>query len=180
MRELHALEEFDRHVAERGDVTDVVVQGIDLSGRTSLIQSVSCAGSTFLGARLQTPALEHVLESGGVVFPRLPDLPFDTYRPQLYQQGELLAGWTPGDAESFAHDALDSKIYDWTTRNPKGQNIPVLDALAQRLHDHAIDDALSEHLDEHADVVAVMGGHSMKRSDAAFRMVAELGRSMAR
>ena len=58
--------------------------------------------------------------------------------------------------------------------------MPVLDTLAQRLHDHAIDDALSEHLDTRPDVVAVMGGHSMQRCEPAFRVVAELGRAMTR
>jgi len=51
---------------------------------------------------------------------------------------------------------------------------------AQRLHDHGIDDALSEHLAGHDDVVAVMGGHSMLRTDRSYAIVAELGRAMAR
>ena len=180
MREIHTLDEFDRHVAAHRRLDGIVVQGVDLSDRSEMIEGITCAGATFLGARLSTAALEHVLESGAVVFPRLPELPFDTYRARLYAQGELLDGWVPGDAASFGRDALDSKIYEWTTQHEKGSNIPVLDALAQRLHDHGIDDALAEHLGGHDDVVAVMGGHSMLRTDAAFRVVAELGRSMAR
>ena len=180
MREIHSLEEFDRVLDARGTLDGLVVQGVDLSLRSEVIESVTCAGGTFLGARLSTSTLEHVLASGAVVFPRLPDLPFDTYRPQLYTQGELLGGWVPGEAGSFEASALDSKIYEWTTQRARGQNVPLLDALATRLHDHAIDDALAEHLEAHRDVVAVMGGHSMQRTDAAYRTVAELGRSMAR
>lgn len=180
MRELHSIEEFDIYLADNGSLDNVVVQGVDLSERTDVILSVTCVGGTFLGNRLEDAALAHVLDSGAVVFPRLPDLPFDTYRSRLYAQGELLTGWVPGNSESFDNDATDSKIYSWTTAHPKGKNIPVLDALARRLHDHAIDDALSEHLEAHSDVVAVMGGHSMKRTDPAFRTVTELGRAMAR
>ncbi len=180
MREIHSLEEFDRYLDRNGTLDGLVVQGVDLSQRSAAIEAVSCAGGTFLGARLPTSTLEHVLESGAVVFPRLPNLPFDPYRPHLYAQGELVAGWVPGDAESFDADALDSKIYEWTTQWGRGQNVPVLDALATRLHDHAIDDALAEHLEAHPDVVAVMGGHSMQRTDPAYRTVAELGRLMAR
>jgi predicted Rossmann-fold nucleotide-binding protein len=180
VREIHSLEEFDRVLDERGSLDGLVVQGVDLSQRSAAIEAVTCAGGTFLGARLSTSTLEHVLASGAVVFPRLPDLPFDTYRPWLYAQGELLRGWIPGKAESFDIGALDSKIYEWTTQWGRGQNVPVLDALATRLHDHAIDDALAEHLEAHPDVVAVMGGHSMQRTDPAFRTVAELGRAMAR
>ncbi|BAN02465.1 LOG family protein [Ilumatobacter coccineus] len=180
MRELHDLAEFDRFVETTERLDGVIVQGVDLSERLDVITSLSCVGATFLGCRLTGEALEHVIGSGAVVFPRLPDLPFDPYRPRLYGQGELLDGWIPGDPRSFDEDALDSKIYRWASRHDKGSNIPVLDALAQRLHDHAIDDALGEHLDGHPDVVAVMGGHSMTRTDPAFRTVAELGRAMSR
>jgi predicted Rossmann-fold nucleotide-binding protein len=180
MREIHSLEEFDVYVQANGCLDEVVVQGVDLSSRADLIQTLTCVGGAFLGSRLPPVALLHVLDAGAVVFPRLADLPFDTYRPRLYAQGELMAGWVHGDPGSFERDALDSKIYEWTTRHAKGHNIPVLDALAQRLHDHAIDDALSDHLSTYPDVVAVMGGHSMLRNDPAFRTVAEIGRSMAR
>ena len=81
---------------------------------------------------------------------------------------------------SFDEHALDSRIYRWSAGHPKGGAPPVLDALAQRLHDHAIDDALGAHLADRADVVAVMGGHSMLRTDDAYAVVAELGRAMTR
>jgi predicted Rossmann-fold nucleotide-binding protein len=180
MREIHTLEEFDAFIERHGSLDRAVVQGVDVSTRSDQIQRLTCAGATFLGTRFSTTALEHVLESGAVVFPRLPDLPFDTYRPRLYAHGELLDGWRHGEIGSFERDALDSKISRWATRHAKGVNVPVLDALAQRLHDHAIDDALAEHLDCHPNVVAVMGGHSMLRTDPAYRMIADLGRSMAR
>jgi predicted Rossmann-fold nucleotide-binding protein len=114
-----------------------------------------------------------------VVFPDLDDVPFDPYRPHLYRQGELLAGWSEHVPSSF-DSALDSRIYEWT-RTGRDRGAPtVMEALARRLHDHAIDDALGDHLASQGDVVAVMGGHSMKRTDDAYRLVAELGRSMAR
>lgn len=180
MREIQTIDGFDAHLRRYRTLDGVVVQGVDLSGRSVEIEAVTCAGGTFLGTRLSSSTLEYVLESGAVVFPRLPSLPFDTYRAHLYRQGELLAGWTPGDAESFDRDALDSQIYAWSSQHGRGRNVPLLDALAQRLHDHAIDDALTEHLDAHDDVVAVMGGHAMLRTDASFRVVAELGRAMTR
>ncbi len=180
MVEIHTLAEFDAHVDRAGSLDGVVVQGVDLFDRTAAILRLSCVGGTFLGCRLGGDALEHVVDGGAVVFPRLPDIPFDPYRPHLYEQGELLAGWVPGESSSFDDDALDSRIHAWASRHPKGRPAPVLDALAQRLHDHAVDDALDAYLRAHTEVVAVMGGHAVTRGDPAFRRVAELGRSMTR
>jgi predicted Rossmann-fold nucleotide-binding protein len=180
MLDLHDLDEFDAYVERTHSLDGVVVQGVDLSQRSRVIESVSCVGGTFLGCRLVGAALEHVIEGGAVVFPRLPAIPFDPYRAHLYQQGELLTGWNPAVEGSFERDALDSRIYRWSASHPKGSPLPVIDALAQRLHDHAIDDALGAHLADRPEVVAVMGGHSMLRSDDAYAVVVELGRAMAR
>jgi predicted Rossmann-fold nucleotide-binding protein len=180
MQEIHDQAEFDALIERTRSLDGVVVQGVDLSGRSNAIEHASCAGATFLGCRLSGTALQHVIAGGAVVFPDLPDLPFDPYRARLYRQGELLDGWVSGTASSFERDALDTRIFAWSSRQPRGQNVSVLDALAQRLHDHAIDDALVEHLAHHRDVVAVMGGHSMLRSDPQYAVVAELGRAIAR
>ena len=179
-REIHSLAEFDAHLTTHESLADVVIQGVDLSERTDVLLTTPCAGATYLGSELSPDALRAVLDRGAVVFPRIPDLPFDPYRPHLYRQGELLEGWTAGGSSSFATDALDTRIHEWASRHDRGAHLPVLDALARRLHDHAIDDALSDHLDHHLDVVAVMGGHGLRRGEAAYGTVAEVGRSLAR
>ncbi len=178
-REIHDLDEFD-HAAAEGTLAGVVVQGLDLTTRTPVIVALDCDGALFLGCSLSAPALDHVLGAGALVFPRLRGLPFDPYRPRLYQHGELLAGMTRGVAGSFARDALDSRIWAWSRRHRGDGHLPVADALARRLHDLAIDDALRDHLDRRPDVVAIMGGHEIRRGDATYRAVAHLGRSLAR
>lgn len=178
MREIHSLDDFDAHLADVHHLDGVVVQGVDLADRARELRSHSCVGATFLGCGLRRELLEHVVEHGAAVFPRLPAIPFDPYRPRLYGQGELLTGWVPGG--DFHADALDSLIYAWSEASPHGRPPAVLDALAQRLHDHAIDDALRDHLTQHPDVVALMGGHALGRSEPGYRTVAELGRGMAR
>ncbi len=180
VREIHSLDDFDEHVASTHSLEGVVVQGVDLSGREAQLRSLRCVGATFLGCGIDGVTLEAVLAGGAVVFPRLPALPFEPYRPTLYAQGELLAGWERGETTSFDERALDSRIHAWAAQHRKGAELPVLDALAQRLHDHAIDDALGEHLAAHPEVVAVMGGHAMTRTQSDYRTVAELGRAMAR
>jgi len=181
MIEIHSLEEFDAHVAAHGNLDGVVIQGLDLCGRTDAIIASSCVGTTFLGVMLTDTALRHVHEVGAIVFPRFDDLPFNPYRPCLYRQRELLEGWLPGDTTGHHtfEDALDTRIYRWAAKYPRGTHLPVIHALARRLHDHAIDDALRNHLDSEPRVVAIMGGHGLTRTDPNYRTITELGWSLA-
>jgi hypothetical protein len=58
----------------------------------------------------------------------------------------------------------------------------LFELLAQRVHDNSIDDALG-HLLREGDpkrVVAIMGGHGMRRDDRAYRDVARLSRRLTR
>jgi len=181
MREIHSLAEFDTQIASCGNLDGVVIQGLDLCDRTEAIIATSCAGTTFLGAALTDAALRHVHEVGAIVFPRFRDLPFDPYRPCLYRQRELLHGWVPGDTTGHHtfEQALDTRIYRWAAKYPRGTHLPVVHALARRLHDHAIDDALRDHLDSQPRVVAIMGGHGLTRTDSIYRTVTELGWMLA-
>jgi predicted Rossmann-fold nucleotide-binding protein len=119
-----------------------------------------------------------------MVFPPFSGLPYSPYRGSLYTPEELYAGFDPARPESYA-DTPDARIYaHWHSRG--GAHPPVLlDTLAQRLHDHAITDAMEEVLALQSQgrprkVVAIMGGHSMLRGQPDYRAVAELARELAR
>ena len=97
-------------------------------------------------------------DAGALIFPRLPRLPYRPYRPNLYTREEL------------AKDDRDLKIYEHFEAN--GRHSPnIQEALAQRLHDLSVDDALQDLLEGRTDgterkkVVAIMGGHSTPRAD---------------
>ncbi len=68
-----------------------------------------------------------------------------------------------------------------------GRDSPgVLEALAQRLHDHAIEDAQGDLLEGRTDgagakkVVGVMGGHGTPRTDPYYRKVAKIAQALTR
>jgi predicted Rossmann-fold nucleotide-binding protein len=105
---------------------------------------------------------------------RLPaDLPYDPFRTELYTREELMGGW-PGET---LDRRIERHVLDNGFRSP-----PAAEALAQRLHDHSIDVALSTLLcrDPHTRVVGVMGGATTPRTDPWYARVAELARSLAR
>ena len=101
----------------------------------------------------------------------IPDgIPYDPFRTSLYTRDELMAGGL--DARIERH------VLDHGFRAP-----PAPEALAQRLHDHALDLALAEFLcveGEPRRVIGIMGSAATPRDDHWFRAAAELGRAAAR
>ncbi len=162
-----------------GSGDGLVLQGIDLRPMADRITATTWSGAVFLGCRIDLDAVTHVIDTGGAVFPRFAGLPYQPFRAALYTLDELMAGYDRS-ADSPLAATLDGAIYAHQVdfRN-RGQALPVVEALAQRIHDHAIDDAIHELLAGHPRVVAVMGGHSMHRDDPAFADVARLGRMLA-
>ena len=107
------------------------------------------------------------------------DLPFDPWRQSLYTVEELAEGADRGGYLA----CLDYRIYSWFEswrRHPQG--VPLLATLAQRLHDHAIEEALDELLRHHSGrgVVGVMGGHGVHRDHPCYASVVRLGWELAR
>jgi predicted Rossmann-fold nucleotide-binding protein len=89
-------------------------------------------------------------------------VPVDPYRSSLYVAAELY------DARRYA-DSFDARAYAWSREPPTPQA-----TLAQALHDHAIDEALSAWVTGRR-LVGVMGGHDLDRSSAAYADAARLG-----
>lgn len=96
---------------------------------------------------------------------------------RLYDIGDLLQGYDPGDELAFVKSwdfgAYRRYISDGTAA-PRTLEI----RLAQSEHDARIAEALKAFLARPTEptLVGVMGGHSLSRKDAAYRAVAELGR----
>lgn len=100
------------------------------------------------------------------------DIPYDPFRTRLYTRDELMEGW-PGQT-------LDARIEQHVLahgfRAP-----PTQEALAQRLHDHHVDVALSALLcEEERRVIGIMGSATTSRTDPWYRRVAELARRLSR
>ena len=173
------LDSLDALLRQNGQLNCSVVQGLDLSKADLDWKTLSCDGAIFLGCTF--PAGVGVCElsdKGALVFPSFKGLPYHSYRSRLYSREELMDGWSPEEDLS-----LDKRIYDHFVKHGK-TNPDIVEALAERLHDHAVDDAMTALLegrvegDGHKKVVAVMGGHGTSRADKWFRKVAHLTRRL--
>jgi len=169
------------HLSDGYSLDSVVVQGLDLRSFGSQLVKLPMEGSCFLGCTFDQETLDHVAENGGLIFPRLPDLPFQPYRPTLYSVEELMEGYRQGVEGSFFSDTRDSKIYQhYDSLKSSGRSISILQTLAQRLHDHAIDDALEGLLTSKKSVIGIMGGHALKRTDDYYLRLAHLSRKLSK
>lgn len=178
--EIESSDELCARIEQLGHLRDVVVQGLDLrdEATTQALLSVSAEGTYFLGCRLAPAAEQHIRETGGTLFPAFGELPFHPYRASLYTPGELMQGYEVGNRDSLTQ-TTDGQIYaHYEQCHQPGRPTPVMAALAYRIHDHAIDDALFDLLRPDdalpKKVVGVMGGHRMRRDGAHFEAVARI------
>lgn len=169
--EVESLEEFDALV-ERGatSMSSWRIQDVDLTGRSEVLARLEARGAVLLGCALDNGTASLLRERGALLFPQVPDVPVNPYRTGLYDARELYAG-----LEDTSYDAtLDARAYAWSRTSGD-----LAADLARTLHDHAVDDALTEFVDDRR-MVGIMGGHAHQRGSADYVAAARLGRALAR
>ncbi|BCB85789.1 LOG family protein [Phytohabitans suffuscus] len=180
--EVESRAELDLHVRS-GSLAGLTVQGLHLDAEpVPDLSRVDVTGTLFIGCRFATVEAEaDVVRRGAHVVPPFRDMPFPTHPSHLYTADDLAAGFETG---GFA-GMYDTVVYEHFLA--AGGALPsVRAALAQRLHDHGVDNALADvtltWLSRHGpgSVVGVMGGHAVPRGSSAYRLAASLGWELAR
>ncbi|MGW2407673.1 LOG family protein [Streptomyces sp. NPDC001739] len=171
-REIESLEEFDQ-VASTSSLAGYRIQSVDLTDRTFALLSTDTTESVFLGCAMEPDAAAKVRAGGALVFPPIPDLPFDPYRGRLYGPEELFEGLVDAGYDTTP----DALAYHWYQDTKSDGDI--FASMLRSIHDDAVSDALDEHL-AGAQVVGIMGGHALERGSAAYAGAARLGRRLAR
>ncbi len=178
MKELHSTDEIIAHLETSTHLEGVVLQGVSLLALEPRFQKVHLEGTIFLGCEMTPEFALDVQRRGAVVFPHIDDRPYHPFRPHLYTPEELFDGYDRQSPCSYC-DSLDARIHLHWEETGKAAPVSVFDGILRRAHDQSITDALQEFL-KVADrkCVAIMGGHSMARTDARFREVAQIARSL--
>jgi len=170
--EIESLADFDAHIGRTWRLNGWFVQSVDLTERTEALLAVDPRGGVFLGCTFAPSAEDHLRRAGALLFPRLPEVPFDPYRARLYDAAELYG-------EQGYASSPDAAIYAWS-RPPHVRSLT--EDLATTIHDHAITDALDDATAEidPGRVVGLMGGHALLRVEPDFRAAAELASTLTR
>lgn len=151
----------------------------DLDFRTHRVDwmNIRIEHTTFLGCAFPETDELILREKGAFIYPRHPGLPYNPYRKDLYTWQELTEGYAHGSDNS-----LDLTIYRHFSEcryNPS-----INEALNQRIHDHAIDEALRAlmQFDDEGMTklrcVGIMGGHGTKRTDECYLKVARTAKML--
>ena len=116
MIEIESLEELDRAIdrARRRQPLDGAAGRSRTStspGREEALEGLDPRGALFLGCTLSEEAAGRLRAGGALLFPSVPDVPFDPWRARLYTPAELYDGLEHG----YDHTP-DAAIYAWSRR----------------------------------------------------------------
>lgn len=165
------IEDFASFLDNGYTYNECCFQSIDFSLSPINWKSLKMNECIFLGCKLSDNDMIALIKKGCLIFPEVPNLPFQPYRNNLYSWQELytMSSISPGLT-------IDEEIYNrFNATKHKGS---ITEQLFQRLHDHSIDDGLNDFLMPQEDCtylrkcVGIMGGHSTKRNDLFYKKVA--------
>lgn len=154
----------------------IAFQGIDFNEIPDPLLKHKYTDCIFMGCVIPE-FMKKAMDSSCFVFPTF-DMPFTTYPNCLYDFDSLYAGYDP-DVEGSFDICYDTQVYQHYVEAGKQADC-ISETLARSLHDHSISDALYDFLAgyDEKDVIAVMGGHALSRTDEGYRKVAMISKSL--
>ena len=173
------VEHFVATVKQHEIIKGVAFKAVDLTHHEDTILEKDFQDCLFLGCKMSVKAEIKLIETGNLFFPNM-KLPFQVYRSKLYGHTELYNDFSYTDPSSYA-DTNDYLIYKYYDSKGKAEPTSIKDSLAQRLHDHSITDSLYDYLAiwDSYKVVAIMGGHSLRRDTADYRSIVLISKTLA-
>ncbi len=168
---IHNLDEWYAFTENNKSLKNTVLQDINFCAENIDWSLYKINQTSFLGCTLKKEDAIGLIERGAFYYPKFSKLPFNPYRSFLYTWQELMDGYHPLDDRS-----VDLKIYKHFSETKYTSTVH--EAMAQRIHDHSIDDALRELLEYDAygmtkkKCVGFMGGHSTKRGSEFYNKTA--------
>ncbi len=173
------LETFEkRYYKKNPDLSHCTLQALDFTSHPVDWERFTILDTAFLGCTLSIEEEIQLRRMGAYIYNAPASLPYDPFRKDLYTWQELMKGF-----DEKKDNSVDFNIYRHfynTKFNP-----PINEALWQRIHDHAIDDALRDLLDfddngmTRKRSVGFMGGHSVKRTDLFYKRTAQTTKLLA-
>src|SRR5919112_4222777 len=178
--EIESRAEFDTHLRKKS-LAGLIVLGLRLDLDPPDFTGVDVRGTLFIACHMASSDVEiDLIRRGAHVVPPFEARPYPTHPAMLYTPEDLAYGF---DRERFA-GMYDTRVYAHFLAHG-GATPDIREAIAQRLHDAGIDNALSKALGDWVaahgthGAVGIMGGHAEPRGSGAYRMAAFLAWRLA-
>ena len=162
---------------ETGYIARIVFQYIDF---TQVPQYVAAGhrftDCCFLGCEIPT-AMDGQIGNTCLIFPRMGRV-YNVFRARPYDGESLYAGYDPEHEETYG-SCFDARVYaDYLEKGMVCDDIR--ETLGRTLHDRAMTGAMREFLNrfDERQVVAIMGGHALRRTDEGYRKVAFISKKL--
>ena len=175
--EVESIHELPCPNAETGRIEHYAFQNIDFN---SVPQYVAAhhrfSDCCFLGCDITKEMEDHIGQTC-LIFPKMRML-YRAFTNCLYTGETLYEGYDPDDEQSF-DTCYDTRVYqDYIHKGKHSDDIR--ETLARTIHDHSMSDAMYGMLNklDEKQIVAVMGGHALLRTDQAYRKVALLSKAL--
>lgn len=165
-------------LSEQTKLENCTIQDLDFRKHAINWEDSELKNTTFLGCTFLEKDELLLRKKGAIIYPRLEGLPYNPYRKTLYNWKELMEGYEPENDQS--NDIEIYKHFSDSRSNPD-----INEALAQRIHDHAIDDALRDLIGmtkggmTKQKCVGIMGGHGTLRTNTFYTKTAVLAKKLA-
>jgi len=130
----------------------------------------------FMGCILPGMLFEH-MDEACIVFPRV-KMPYKVFPNKLYTAQTLYLHYKPGYHETY-YTCYDTIVYDRYMAHGK-ESSDVKETLCRALHDHSIASALDQFVEDYdeKDIVAVMGGHAVRRTDPIYHQIVDISKRL--
>ena len=174
-REVSSIEALPEPAAGTNIIVHYAFQYIDFNEVPWYAEDNLFIDCCFFGCTL-VPGMNLRMESC-LALPRM-GMIYKAFNPNLYSGDTLYAGFDPAHEETF-DTCFDNRVYtEYLDKGKRSDDVRV--TLGRSLHDHSIGDAMYDFLDrydEH-DVVGIMGGHGLLRTDPIFRQIALISKQL--
>ena len=129
-----------------------------------------------MGCILPGMLFEH-MDEACIVFPRV-KMPYKVFPNKLYTAQTLYLHYKPGYHETY-YTCYDTIVYDRYMAHGK-ESSDVKETLCRALHDHSIASALDQFVEDYdeKDIVAVMGGHAVRRTDPIYHQIVDISKRL--
>lgn len=174
MRKIDSIESFNK-IMTRSNFTRIAFQSLDFTDLEELLLEKRFHKCLFLDCVIPSDLLNYLNKNENYIFPNL-DVPYTIYPSKLYNKDSLYNGYNPEKPETYQR-TLDKIVYDYY-KKIGAETTNIKETLARALHDHSINDEMTEFLGLYDEkrIVAIMGGHQLGRDDEMFVKVAFLSK----